>query len=137
MQVYAEGAVGEMEGRVEGKLYVGRHPKNGAAIWVVETVQNGATQHMKLSLFAQLAGGGKGKGQALRRVMVQSTDVSLHDWLVSEGHLEKTEEGGRGSVGAACGGDVKERIRQLSASDNKVGQVPALPVGLGRPGTEG
>ena len=123
-------------GKRFGRLYIGRHPKTGAPMWLVETTACRGTdkeekqQQLKASLFAQ-SGGASGGKQAtshfLRKIYLVGNEegapskqggaaMCLLDWLVAQGHISKAaaEVGQKGSLTAlaAIPATVEEKLAQ-------------------------
>jgi hypothetical protein len=129
VQVYVEDekAVG---GKRHGRLYIGRHPKTGFPIWMVEVqaLAGENNQQVKASAFVQQGtgeGGRKNKSHFLRRIFLADKEgsvaktaavsgSSLHDWLVDEGHMGKPEGAGKESLSAmrAVPPDVESKLAQ-------------------------
>jgi hypothetical protein len=127
VQVYVEDekAVG---GKRHGRLYIGRHPKTGFPIWMVEVQEGESNQQVKASAFVQQGtgeGGRKNKSFFLRRIFLADKEGSvaktaavsgrcLHDWLVDEGHIGKPEGAGKESLSAmrAVPADVESKLAQ-------------------------
>lgn len=96
LQVYVEGA----KTKRHGKLYIGRHPKTGAPIWLVEP-EDGSKGGVKASVFAGAANSAN-TNHFLRRIFMTPPPGSpskrekenrqcLLDWLVAEGHADPLE----------------------------------------------
>ena len=120
-------------GKREGRLYIGRHPKTGAPIWMVEVHEGGGdkqkgkreSQQLKASAFAQLGTGAKSKTHFLHRIFLvnkASTQAKtsgasakcLHDWLVEEGYMGKLEVVGGQSIFSmrSIPADVESKLAQ-------------------------
>jgi len=138
LNVYVEDEKPE-KGKRCGRLYIGRHPKTGAPIWLVEAaVGDGAgaasdKQQLRASVFAAQGKGSGGKhatSHFLRRIFLMEggqdasskqagAPLCLLDWLVAEGHISKAaaEVGQAGSLTAlaAIPSTVEEKLAQAMA----------------------
>uniref|UniRef100_A0A7S0I3D4 LysM domain-containing protein n=1 Tax=Hanusia phi TaxID=3032 RepID=A0A7S0I3D4_9CRYP len=118
--------------RQHGKLYIGRHPKDGSPIWLVqvEKAPKGRTstafklnggEHLKATSFVQTCLNTK-ISQPLKKIFIDETAQTLHDWLVQRGHIDKPQLASSGAIALLADimpdvsskqGEAANRIHQI------------------------